>query len=84
MTLSEYIKASDTKRSELASAIGVAPTYLYQMEHGLRSISPARAVQLERATSGAVSRRELRPTDWHLIWPELADGIEPASTPVGA
>jgi DNA-binding transcriptional regulator YdaS (Cro superfamily) len=73
MTLSDYIKSSDTKRSELAHAIGVAPAYLYQMEHGLRSISPARAVQLERATSGAISRRDLRPTDWHLIWPEMAD-----------
>jgi len=25
------------------------------------------------ATNGQVTRRDLRPADWHLIWPELAD-----------
>jgi len=27
---------------------------------------------VERCTNGAVSRKSLRPDDWHLIWPELA------------
>ena len=36
------------------------------------------AVALERATGGAVSRRDLRPEDWAQIWPELADREEPA------
>lgn len=26
---------------------------------------------IERATNGAVRRWDLRPDDWHLIWPEL-------------
>lgn len=26
---------------------------------------------IERATDGAVTRRDLRPDDWWLIWPEL-------------
>jgi len=30
-----------------------------------------RCVQIERATAGAVRRWDLRPDDWHLIWPEL-------------
>ena len=30
-----------------------------------------RCVQIEHATSGAVRRWDLRPTDWHRIWPEL-------------
>jgi DNA-binding transcriptional regulator YdaS (Cro superfamily) len=30
-------------------------------------------VPIERATLGEVSRRDLRPDDWHEIWPELAD-----------
>jgi len=25
------------------------------------------------ATNGQVTRRDLRPADWHLIWPELLD-----------
>lgn len=28
---------------------------------------------IERATSGMVSRQDLRPNDWHQIWPELAE-----------
>lgn len=79
MNLSDYIRSSDTKRSELATAIGVAPAYLYQMEHGLRAVSPARAVLLERATHGAVTRKDLRPNDWHLIWPELVVADQEAS-----
>lgn len=29
------------------------------------------SVGIERASGGAVSRREFYPDDWHLIWPEL-------------
>jgi len=31
-----------------------------------------RCVAIERATKGAVTRRDLRPNDWLQIWPELA------------
>ena len=31
---------------------------------------------IERATEGAVTRQQLRPDDWPLIWPELADSPE--------
>ena len=30
---------------------------------------------LERATNGAVTRKDLRPNDWASIWPELAAAI---------
>jgi len=33
----------------------------------------ARCLAIERATSGAVTRRDLRPDDWQDIWPELAE-----------
>lgn len=33
---------------------------------------------IERATAGAVTRKDLRPNDWADIWPELAN------TPAGA
>lgn len=29
--------------------------------------------RIEEATGGAVTRQELRPKDWHAIWPELVD-----------
>lgn len=30
---------------------------------------------IEQATSGVVTRQQLRPTDWHRIWPELAGSM---------
>lgn len=79
MKLGDYIRESDSTRASLARALGVSPAYLYQMEHGLRAVSPARAVLLERATNGAVTRKDLRPNDWHLIWPELVEAEQEAS-----
>lgn len=73
MRLSEYLQQERGRAAALARAIGVAPTYLYQLEVGLRAVSPARAVQIERVTCGAVTRRDLRPHDWRDIWPELAE-----------
>jgi DNA-binding transcriptional regulator YdaS (Cro superfamily) len=32
-------------------------------------------VAIEQTTNGAVTRRDLRPKDWHLIWPELAEKV---------
>lgn len=37
-----------------------------------------RCAAIERATSGQVTRRDLRPDDWHLIWPELVTPEFPA------
>jgi DNA-binding transcriptional regulator YdaS (Cro superfamily) len=40
-----------------------------------RGPSPENCVGIELATEGAVSRKELRPHDWWLLWPEL-DGSQ--------
>lgn len=34
-------------------------------------VPPERCPAIESATGGAVTRRDLRPDDWWLIWPEL-------------
>lgn len=41
---------------------------------------------IEKATSGAVRRWDLRPDDWHRIWPELigAEGAPDAPAPAQA
>jgi hypothetical protein len=36
-----------------------------------RPIPVKRCVQIEQATGGLVTRRDLRPDDWAQIWPEL-------------
>jgi DNA-binding transcriptional regulator YdaS (Cro superfamily) len=45
--------------------------YISQMSSGLRPVRPDVAVLIERATDRQVMRWDLRPTDWHRIWPEL-------------
>jgi len=37
-----------------------------------------RCTAIEVATDGAVTRRDLRPLDWHEHWPELVDADHPA------
>ncbi len=38
-------------------------------------------VAIEQVTGGDVSRRDMRPDDWHLIWPELADSLPQHTMP---
>ncbi|WP_092939621.1 transcriptional regulator [Paracidovorax wautersii] len=73
MNLGEYFRLGGRSRADLAACVGVSPSYLYQMEKGMRPVSPARALAIERATEGAVGRPDLRPKDWRDIWPELAE-----------
>lgn len=56
---------------ELADQLGVSKSFLSQMASGVSAISPKRCVEIEIATKGAVTRRDLRPDDWYKIWPEL-------------
>ncbi|WP_092970709.1 YdaS family helix-turn-helix protein [Ralstonia sp. NFACC01] len=71
MTLTEYVRARRGRLTALARAIDMSPIYLSQVVNkGLR-INPARCVAIEVATQGSVRRQDLRPDDWHLIWPEL-------------
>lgn len=78
MNLTEYLQKHSEPASELARRLDIAPSMLYQWRKGLRSVPVARCIDVERATGGAVTRRELRPDDWHLIWPELAEESEHA------
>lgn len=68
------------EREAVALDCGTTLGHLQNIVYGLRTCSPVLAVALEKATYGAVTRRDLRPDDWQAIWPELA-GIK---TPEGA
>ncbi|QXW17445.1 helix-turn-helix domain-containing protein [Comamonas aquatica] len=59
-------------QAALARAIGVASPTVNQFVKKVRPVPEKVAVAIESATSGEVHRRDLRPDDWHLIWPELA------------
>ena len=46
-----------------------------------RGVPIPRCAELEQATGGAVARWDMRPDDWHLIWPEL---VGAAGAPIPA
>lgn len=74
-----------TDRAALAEKVGVNEQYLYQCLTGRKAMNPAEAVRVEAESGRAVMRWDLRPADWHRIWPELigADGAPsvPESAP---
>lgn len=71
MKLKDYV-AERGATAALARQIGAQPQLMWQWASGVRVVPIERCVPIERATDGAVTRRDLRPDDWHEIWPELA------------
>ncbi|WP_427773038.1 transcriptional regulator [Comamonas thiooxydans] len=67
-------KAAEIAGSEkaLADWLGVTKAAVWQWKQEGRKTPIEHCPEIERRTSGAVTRRDLRPNDWHLIWPELA------------
>ncbi len=45
--------------------------YLLQVAYGNKTASAELASRLESVTGGQVTRKQLRPDDWAVIWPEL-------------
>lgn len=74
MRLKDHLSAITAEQAaDLAAQCIVTVGHLRNVANGCRDASPALAAALERATVGAVTRRDLRPDDWQAIWPELAE-----------
>lgn len=58
--------------TKLAAVLGVTPQAVVFWRDGRRRLPVEACPAIERATHGAVGRKELRPNDWQKIWPELA------------
>lgn len=72
MNLSAYLDQLERgQKKDLAQALGVSSAYLYQMATARRPVPPDLAPSIEHHTSNQVRRWDLRPDDWHRIWPEL-------------
>lgn len=67
--------------SALARLLGVTRGAVFQYKFPDRKVPAKHCLTIERATSGAVSRRDLRPNDWHQIWPELSEALSPPPAP---
>jgi DNA-binding transcriptional regulator YdaS (Cro superfamily) len=77
MTLDQYLRQPGALTvAQLREAVGAkSDAQVRQWQHGYaaRLPGPIYCVAIERATAGAVTRRDLRPDDWAEIWPELAE-----------
>lgn len=58
---------------DLADRLGISQSFLSQMASGKAPISPERAVLIETETEGYVTRQDIYPGRWQLIWPELQE-----------
>lgn len=79
MNLSQYFETRGRgSATQLAEAIGAHSSDLSNWTNGQRPVPVKFAVAIESATDRAVTRKDLFPTDWYLIWPELE---APAAAP---
>ena len=71
-------------RCSLADRAGTTYLHMRNIAFSGKPCGPLLAAGTEAATGGAVMRWDLRPTDWHRIWPELigADGAPDVPEPV--
>ncbi|MBU2826804.1 helix-turn-helix domain-containing protein [Acidithiobacillus ferriphilus] len=77
MDIQTYLKSLGNKkqRHEFALRCGTTLGHLQNVSYGLRPCSPQLAVAIEQQSADAVTRKELLPDTWHLIWPELRPDI---------
>lgn len=80
MKLPDYLRAERGTTQRLAADLRVSSSLVTQWGAG-KPVAAERATQIEQATRGAVRRWDLRPTDWHLIWPELIGAEGAPSVP---
>lgn len=66
---------------KLAGAIGIGQAAVSNWRARETVIDPLYCAAIEAATTGAVSRKMLRPNDWQQIWPELVQAADAATVP---
>jgi hypothetical protein len=78
MRLDSYLRPLDQQQRD-AFALQCRTTYMHlkNVAFSGKLCGIPLAVSIEQTSGGAVTRRELRPADWWLIWPELVDDEHP-------
>ena len=71
MRLCDFLSERSRGRN-LARKINVSEVMISLWGNGKRPVPVRHCVAIERATGGAVTRKDLRPHDWQDIWPELS------------
>jgi DNA-binding transcriptional regulator YdaS (Cro superfamily) len=81
MDLKTYLNQERGRGAALAKAIGAHQPDLTKWANGDRPIPVHFGAPIEKATDGAVTRRDMFPEDWATIWPELAHTNRRATDP---
>ena len=72
MDIISYLKTVSDKH-DFALRCGTSVGYLRNIGYGFRKCAPVLAARIERESSRRITRQELRPSDWQMIWPELVE-----------
>jgi DNA-binding transcriptional regulator YdaS (Cro superfamily) len=59
--------------SAVARICGRSPQQVHQWKTGERPVPAQYCLAIEKASGGQITRRDLRPDDWHLFWPDLQE-----------
>ena len=74
MRLHDYINiAFDGNSSRFARKLKATASETHCWATGKRPVPIKRCVQIEKLTGGAVTRKDLRPHDYHEIWTDIDD-----------
>jgi DNA-binding transcriptional regulator YdaS (Cro superfamily) len=71
MKLHDYLQIPGNQ-AKLAAALNKSTAQVWQWKSGLRPVPLELCMPIEAATDKQVTRQELRPDDFALIWPDLA------------
>ena len=70
-TMPEIKKLKDKKhRKQICDALGIK-TQAVTNWVSKGEVPIVHCASIEKSTKGAITRQDLRPDDWNLIWPEL-------------
>ena len=72
MNLNDWLKQERGRQAGLARYLGVKPPQVADWISQDKPVPVVHMAAIEAYTDGAVTRRDMRPTDWQRIWPELA------------
>lgn len=72
MDLDTYLAKIETA-SSLSKRTGIIQVLLSQWRKKVRPVPFDKCVIIEKTTNGIVTRKDLRPDDWFVIWPELSE-----------
>lgn len=68
MQLKDYVRQERGRLTRLAEAVSRQPPYISHLVAGRKPVPVVLAIEIERATGGAVTRYDLR-SDADVIWP---------------